>query len=80
MSDAAPSPASPPEEEAAGRRFELISGLTLAVLAAVLAVVDLGGGKYGDDEIIGTNEKPTSTSGIRPIASNRPCPSSKPRS
>lgn len=57
MSDAAPSPASPPDDEAAGRRFELTSGLTLAVLAAVLAVVDLGGGKYGDDEIIGTNEK-----------------------
>jgi hypothetical protein len=32
-------------------------GLTLALFAAVLAVVDLGGGKFGDDEIIGTNEK-----------------------
>lgn len=32
-------------------------GLTIALFAAVLAVVDLGGGKYGDDEIIGTNEK-----------------------
>ena len=45
-----------PEEEKA-RHFELMSGLTLAFLAAVLAVTDLGGGKYGDDEIIGTNEK-----------------------
>jgi hypothetical protein len=43
--------------EAAAKRFEILSGLTLAVFAAVLAVVDLGGGKYGDDEIIGTNEK-----------------------
>lgn len=45
------------DAENAGKRYELISGLTLAVLAAVLAVTDLGGGKYGDDEIIGTNEK-----------------------
>lgn len=45
------------QEEKKDRRFELMSGLTLAVLAAVLAVTDLGGGKYGDDEIIGTAEK-----------------------
>lgn len=44
-------------EEASARRFELLSGLTLALFAAVLAVSDLGGGKYGDDEIIGANEK-----------------------
>lgn len=44
-------------EELQSKRYEMISGLTLAVLAAVLAVADLGGGKYGDDEIIGTNEK-----------------------
>jgi len=44
-------------EEQQSKRYEMISGLTLAVLAAVLAVADLGGGKYGDDEIIGTNEK-----------------------
>lgn len=43
--------------ETAAKRFEILAGLTLAVFAAVLAVVDLGGGKYGDDEIIGTNEK-----------------------
>lgn len=53
MSEPAPSP----EPDDSGRRFELLAGLTLAVFAAVLAVVDLGGGKYGDDEIIGTNEK-----------------------
>ena len=45
------------KSENARRRFETITGLTLALFAAVLAVVDLGGGKYGDDEIIGTNEK-----------------------
>lgn len=52
-------PAAPPapDDDAGARRFELVAGLTLAVFAAVLAVVDLGGGKYGDDEIIGTNEK-----------------------
>lgn len=44
-------------EEKSSKRYEMLTGLTLAVLAAVLAIVDLGGGKYGDDEIIGTNEK-----------------------
>lgn len=39
------------------QRIERKIGLTLALFAAVLAVVDLGGGKYGGDEIIGTNEK-----------------------
>ncbi len=47
----------PDTDDSGARRFELLAGLTLAVFAAVLAVVDLGGGKYGDDEIIGTNEK-----------------------
>lgn len=37
--------------------FEMICGLTLAVLAAALAVTDLGAGKYGDDEIIAHNQK-----------------------
>lgn len=37
--------------------MSLSSGLTRAVFAAILAITDLGGGKYGDDEIIGTNEK-----------------------
>ncbi|MBL8393560.1 MAG: DUF4337 domain-containing protein [Candidatus Accumulibacter sp.] len=37
--------------------FEMICGLTLAVLAAVLAITDLGAGKYGDDEIIAHNQK-----------------------
>ena len=39
------------------KRFERLTGLTLAFFAAILAVVDLGAGKYGDDEIIGANEK-----------------------
>jgi len=45
------------QSEKARKRFETITGLTLALFAAVLAVVDLGAGKYGDDEIMGTNEK-----------------------
>ncbi len=44
-------------EDRSARRFEMLCGLTLAVFAAILAITDLGGGKYGDDEIIGTNEK-----------------------
>lgn len=43
--------------EKRAQHFELLSGVTLAFFAAVLAITDLGGGKYGDDEIIGTNEK-----------------------
>lgn len=43
--------------EQEGQDFERKAGLTIAILAAVLAVNDLAGGKYGDDEIIGTNEK-----------------------
>ena len=37
--------------------FEVICGLTLAVLAAVLAITDIGGGRFGDDEIIAHNQK-----------------------
>jgi hypothetical protein len=44
-------------EEENGRSFEMRAGLAIAVLAAVLSVNDLYGGKYGDDEIIGTNDK-----------------------
>ena len=45
------------QEERSAKRFEFASGLTLAILAAVTAVNDLGGGKYGDDEIMGHNER-----------------------
>jgi len=37
--------------------YEAYCGLTLAVLAAVLAVVDLGAGKFGEDELIAHSEK-----------------------
>ena len=39
------------------RRFELITGLLIAVFAAVLALSDLAGGKYGDDQLVAGNEK-----------------------
>ena len=38
-------------------RFEIVSGLTLALLAAVTAVNDLQAGKYGEDEIMGHNQR-----------------------
>lgn len=37
--------------------FEIRCGVVIAVFAAIMAVSDLVAGKYGDDEIIGTNEK-----------------------
>lgn len=40
-----------------GKRFELMTAITLAIFAAILAVTDLAAGKYGDEEIIGANEK-----------------------
>lgn len=43
--------------ERSAKRLEVLTGLTVAIFAAVLAVVDLGGGKYGDDEIIGNGQK-----------------------
>ena len=36
--------------------FEIRCGLTLAFLAAVMAITDLGAGRYGDDEIIAHNQ------------------------
>ena len=42
--------------ERTAKRFEIICGLLLAVFAATLAVMDLGAGKYGDDEIMIRNE------------------------
>lgn len=44
-----------PETES--KKFEILCGVTLAVFAAILAITDLGAGKYGDDEIIGHNDK-----------------------
>lgn len=37
--------------------FETRTGIVIAVFAAVMAMSDLFAGKYGDDEIIGTNDK-----------------------
>jgi hypothetical protein len=39
------------------RRYEVLFGLTLAIFAAILAINDLGGGKFGDDELQLSNEK-----------------------
>jgi hypothetical protein len=44
-------------EEAKKKRFEMLCGIIIAFFAAVLAVTDLGAGKYGDDELIAHNEK-----------------------
>lgn len=45
------------ETEDGKKRFETWCGLVIAVFAAVLAITDLGAGKYGDDELIAHNEK-----------------------
>jgi hypothetical protein len=45
------------DESEKSSTFEMLCGLTLAILAAVLAVNELGAGKYGDDEIIAHNQK-----------------------
>lgn len=37
--------------------FEVRCGVVIAVFAAIMSVSDLVAGKYGDDEIIGTNDK-----------------------
>lgn len=44
------------EEENKGSRLEIYIGLLLAVFAAVLAINDLGAGRYGDDEKIAHNK------------------------
>ncbi len=46
-----------PEEKKEGVKFEVVCGIVIALLAAVLAVNDLGAGKYGDDELIAHNQK-----------------------
>jgi len=38
-------------------RLELITGLLIAVFAAILAIVDLGAGKYGKEQILANNQK-----------------------
>lgn len=45
------------DSEEGGKSFEVVCGVVIALFAAVLAITDLGGGKYGDDELIAHNEK-----------------------
>ncbi|HEY9420558.1 MAG TPA: DUF4337 domain-containing protein [Thermoanaerobaculia bacterium] len=45
------------EPEETGRNFEVLCGVVIALFAAILAVTDLGAGKFGDDELIAHNEK-----------------------
>jgi hypothetical protein len=47
----------PEETEGGMKRFETWCGVVIALFAAVLAITDLGAGKYGDDELIAHNEK-----------------------
>ena len=50
-------PAAEREPEETGRNFEVLCGVVIALFAAILAVTDLGAGKFGDDELIAHNEK-----------------------
>ena len=38
-------------------RFELLTGLLIAVFAAILAIIDLGSGKYAKEQLIANNQK-----------------------
>jgi len=38
-------------------RFELITGLLIALFAAILAIIDLGSGKYAKEQLISNNQK-----------------------
>ncbi|MBP8646147.1 MAG: DUF4337 domain-containing protein [Syntrophobacteraceae bacterium] len=57
MSNALPAEQNLDKDNKEKKHFEIICALTLAIFAALLAITDLGAGKYGDDEIMGTNEK-----------------------
>ncbi|GMU56617.1 MAG: hypothetical protein AMXMBFR33_57630 [Candidatus Xenobia bacterium] len=45
------------KEDKSSEHWEILFGVVLAIFAAVLAICDLGAGKYGDDEILAANEK-----------------------
>jgi hypothetical protein len=45
------------EEEKKSNKMETWCGLLLGVFAAIMAIANLGGGKYGGDEMTGVNEK-----------------------
>lgn len=47
--------AEPVEERS--NKFELLCGVSIALIAAILAISDLGAGKFGDDELLAHNEK-----------------------
>lgn len=44
-------------KDVSAERFETTAGVTIAILAAILALSDLGGSKFGDDEILAHNDK-----------------------
>ena len=44
------------DQDGKGNKSEIIIGLLLAIFAAVLAINDLGAGRYGDDEKIAHNK------------------------
>jgi hypothetical protein len=43
--------------EQAAKRFEIVCGTLIAVIAAILAITDLFAGKYGDDELLAHAQK-----------------------
>lgn len=45
------------EEESDGKKIELTIGVIIALFAAILAINDLGAGRYGDDEMIAHNQQ-----------------------
>jgi hypothetical protein len=45
------------EEESDGKKIELTIGIIIALFAAVLAINDLGAGRFGDDEMIAHNQQ-----------------------
>lgn len=44
-------------QEQNSEKLEFAMGLTVAVLAAILALIDLAAGKYGDDFLVAVNKK-----------------------
>jgi len=56
MAEAAESAAVSQEDDKKGSNLEIWIGLVLAIFAAVLAINDLGAGRYGDDEKIAHNK------------------------
>ncbi|MFN8415897.1 MAG: DUF4337 domain-containing protein [Cytophagaceae bacterium] len=45
------------EEDTEGKKIELTIGVIIALFAAILAINDLGAGRYGDDEMIAHNQQ-----------------------